>query len=112
MLSLEIEYLTGVCFAAQSQSSDQPDWPPQPDRVFSALVAAWGTRGEPADEKAALEWLEQQAPPAIEASSIDARRVGISFVPPNDPSGKPEVMMDRRRRQARMFPAAIPHQPR
>ncbi|MBZ5603890.1 MAG: type I-U CRISPR-associated protein Cas5/Cas6 [Acidobacteriia bacterium] len=111
MLSLEVEYLTGVCFAAQSQSSDQPDWPPQPDRVFSALVAAWGTRGEAADERAALEWLEQQPPPAIDASGMDVRRVGTSFVPPNDPSGKPEVMMDRRRRQARMFPAAIPHRP-
>jgi CRISPR-associated protein Csb2 len=109
MLTLEIEFLTGVCFAAESQSSDQPDWPPQPDRVFSALVAAWGTRGERSDEKAALEWLEQQPAPVIEASGFEPRRVGISYVPPNDPSGKPEVMPERRRRQARMFPAAVPH---
>jgi len=111
MLSLEIEYLTGVCFAAQSQSSDQPDWPPQPDRVFSALVAAWGSRGESPVEKTALEWLEQQSSPEIYASDAESRRVGISFVPPNDSSGKPEVMPERRRRQARMFPAAIPHRP-
>jgi CRISPR-associated protein Csb2 len=39
---LEIEYLLGVSFAAGAQASDVPDWPPQPDRVFSSLVAAWG----------------------------------------------------------------------
>lgn len=112
MLSLEIEYLTGVCFAAQSQSSDQPDFPPQPDRVFSALVAAWASRGESPEEKAALEWLEQQQQPQIEATEHFARRVGISYVPPNDTTtGKLETMPDRRKRQARMFPAAVPHRP-
>jgi len=111
MLTLEIEFLTGVCFAAGSQSSGQPDWPPQPDRVFSALVAAWGTRGEQPDERAALEWLERQPPPMIEASGFEPRHVGISYVPPNDPTGKLEVMPERRRRQARMFPAAVPDKP-
>lgn len=111
MLSLEVEYLTGVCFAAQSQWSDQPDFPPQPDRLFSALVAAWGSRGEVPEEKAALEWLEQQQPPQIEATEHFARFVGISYVPPNDTTGKLETMPDRRKRQARMFPAAVPHRP-
>ncbi|HTW30436.1 MAG TPA: type I-U CRISPR-associated protein Csb2 [Candidatus Sulfotelmatobacter sp.] len=111
MLTLEVEYLTGVCFAAQKQSSDEPDWPPQPDRLFSALVAAWGWRGEPPQEKAALEWLEQQPTPSIAATGYEVRHVGISFVPPNDTTDKPETMPDRRRRQARMFPAAIPHHP-
>lgn len=113
MLTLEIEFLTGVSFAAKSQKSptNEPDWPPQPDRVFSALVAAWGTHGEPPHEKAALEWLEQQPTPVIEASEADARRVGTSFVPPNDPSGKSESLPSRRKRQPRMFPAAIPHRP-
>jgi CRISPR-associated protein Csb2 len=111
MLSLEVEYLTGVCFAAQSQSSDQPDFPPQPDRVFSALVAAWGSRGEVLEEKAALEWLEQQQPPQIEATEYFVRFVGISYVPPNDATGKSETMPDRRKRQARIFPAAVPHRP-
>ncbi len=111
MLSLEVEYLTGVCFAARSQSSDEPDFPPQPDRVFSALVAAWGSRGEAPREKKALEWLEEQEPPRIDAPDHFVRRVKISYVPPNDMSNKPETMPDRRRRQARMFPAAIPHRP-
>ena len=50
-LVLEIEHLLGVAFAARNQASDVPDWPPQPDRVFSALVASWGARGERIDER-------------------------------------------------------------
>lgn len=111
MLTLEVEYLTGVCFAASSHASSQPDWPPQPDRLFSALVAAWGGRGERPEEKSALEWLEHQPSPLIEASDASARAVLTSYVPPNDPKGNIEVMPERRRRQARMFPAAIPHRP-
>lgn len=111
MLSLEIEYLTGVCFAAQSQSNNQPDFPPQPDRVFSALVAAWGSRGETPEEKSALEWLEQQQPPQIEATEHFVRSVGVSYVPPNDITGKLETMPEHRKRQARMFPAAVPYHP-
>ena len=57
-LLLEIEHLLGVAFAAVSQASELPDWPPQPDRVFSALVAAWGLRGECEGERRVLEWLE------------------------------------------------------
>jgi CRISPR-associated protein Csb2 len=111
MLTLEIEFLTGVCYAARSQSSGEPDWPVQPDRIFSALTAAWGTRGERPDEQAALEWLERQPAPKLHATPADYRGVGIAYVPPNDVSGKLEVMPDRRRRQARMFPAAIPSKP-
>jgi len=111
MLTLEVEFLTGVCFAAQSQSSEQPDWPPQPDRLFSALVASWGARGENNGERKALEWLEQQPAPLIRASEHDARRVGISYVPPNDVGDKVEALPDRRKRQPRAFPAAVPEDP-
>lgn len=38
-LVLEIEFLAGVSFAAVGPESPVPDWPPQPDRIFSALVA-------------------------------------------------------------------------
>ena len=62
-LVLEIEHLLGVAFAAQTPASTAPDWPPQPDRVFSALVAAWGAHGEPQEERRALEWLEAQPVP-------------------------------------------------
>jgi CRISPR-associated protein Csb2 len=54
-LVLEIEYLLGTAFAAQEEDNPAPDWPPQPDRVFSALVASWAARGEHSGEHQALE---------------------------------------------------------
>ncbi len=111
-LILEIEYLSGVCFAAVGPDSEVPDWPPQPDRVFSALVATWGAHREDADEARALEWLETQLVPRLAASDHFPRTAPISFVPPNDPatgrSGNAEVIPSLRRRQARRFPASRP----
>jgi CRISPR-associated protein Csb2 len=114
-LVLEIEYLTGVAFAAQSPDSDSPDWPPQPDRIFSALVASWGATGERNREDAALEWLEKQPPPLIAASRAVSRTPALHFVPPNDPktgrSGNKEIMPALRRRQPRWFQASRPCDP-
>ena len=116
-LVLEIEFLTGVCRAAREQASDEPDWPPQPDRVFSALVSAWAARGRQREERTALEWLEEQAPPAVHASGHAARTAPDVFVPPNDLKfSKAEktyikVMPDRRPRQPRRFPVARPEDP-
>lgn len=90
-LLLEIEYLSGVCFAAIGQDSPVPDWPPQPDRIFSALVATWATRGQNAPEAEALEWLEKLDPPRILASDSEPRTAPQVYVPPNDyetPSGE------------------------
>ena len=116
-LVLEIEFLTGVCRAARGPASDEPDWPPQPDRVFSALVSAWAARGQQHEERVALEWLEEQAPPAVHASRHTARTAPEVFVPPNDPKfSKAEktyikVMPDRRPRQPRRFPVTRPEDP-
>jgi CRISPR-associated protein Csb2 len=111
-LVLEIEYLLGVAFAARNQWSEVPDWPPQPDRVFSALVAAWGARGEQGDERQALEWLETQTPPELVANGGFARTAATVFVPPNDPetrrSADPAVLPGFRSRQPRRFPAYRP----
>ena len=74
MLTVEVEYLTGVARAA-NEFGNAADWPPQPDRLFSALVATWSARGEHDDERAALEWLERAAPPVIEASHASSRRI-------------------------------------
>jgi len=63
MLALEIEWLTGVCVARRSPAESAPEWPVQPDRVFSALVGTWSARGERPAERAALEWLEAVSPP-------------------------------------------------
>jgi CRISPR-associated protein Csb2 len=115
MLVLEIEHLLGVAFAAQTPDSAVADWPPQPDRVFSALVAAWAARGEVTEERRALEWLEGQPAPEIAASDGFQRTPATVFVPPNDPGtgrvGNLSVMPALRRRQPRRFPAFRPDDP-
>ncbi|MDE0210580.1 MAG: type I-U CRISPR-associated protein Csb2 [Boseongicola sp.] len=117
-LVLEIEFLTGVCRASRGPGSNAPDWPPQPDRVFSALVSAWGVRGEAPVERAALEWLEGQPPPVIRASGHNPRTAPDVFVPPNDSRASKamktylKVLPDRRPRQPRRFPATRPDDPK
>jgi CRISPR-associated protein Csb2 len=109
MLAIEVEYLTGVAFAT---GDGGPDWPPQPDRLFSALVASWGARGRQPRERLALEWLETQPVPRIACSGA-ARRTPVEvYVPPNDLRGLGGVPQFRKNRQPRHFPAAIPHVPR
>ena len=92
-LVLEVEYLTRVCRAASEPGEDSPDWPPQPDRVFSALVSSWAARGQRSEEKVALEWLEGQPPPEICASGFSARSAPECYVPPND-FRTPERVLD------------------
>lgn len=110
-LVLEVEFLLGVAFIAKHPATDEPDWPPQPDRVFSALVAAWAARGEHAEEHAALEWLEAEDPPRILAGPAHPRPAPKAYVPPNDDKsgnkGNIRLLPDHRSRQERRFPAAI-----
>lgn len=91
MLALTIELLSGRYVATAYNDRSRTEWPPEPARLFSALVATWAD-GEPRSsegeaELAALEWLEQQPPPEILASPIEhagARDVVPVFVPVND----------------------------
>lgn len=83
-LTLEIEFLGGVCYAASDSGSGSVDWPPQPDRVFSALVATWAAHGRPDDERQALRWLEETDAPTILASGATGRTAVVAYVPPND----------------------------
>ena len=83
-LVLEIEYLSGVSFAAIGPDSEAPDWPPQPDRIFSALVAAWAARGRDKREAEALRWLEKLPGPRLLASDAEPRTTPTVYVPPND----------------------------
>lgn len=116
-LRLEIEFLTGAYRGTDEPASAQADWPPQPDRVFSALVSAWAARGKAPEERAALEWLERQEPPTIHASSASQQSAPEVFVPPNDDRASKSaetyerIMPYRRRRQPRRFPAARPEDP-
>ena len=111
MLCLEVAWLTGAARLARDPSSRRPDWPPQPDRIFSALVASWGLGGEDGNERAALTWLEACAPPLLDALAKAGRRDTVDvYVPTNDVPTKDakkcaEVLPDRRPRRPRRFPA-------
>src|SRR5262245_14903950 len=84
-LVFELEYLSGVSFAAIGPDSEAPDWPPQPDRIFSALVATGAARAERQEERRALEWLERLPAPRLLASNdAEPRTEHTVYVPPND----------------------------
>lgn len=124
MLVLGVRYLTGYAVATDVSDRYRAEWPPHPARVFMAMAAAYfETEGDP-KERAALEWLEQQAPPAMYASDAGRRCVVTSYVPPNDfrVARYPEKVRDekiasalaiipdyRRSRQPRTFPCVRPH---
>lgn len=129
MLAIEVEFLTGVSVAASPYHREEAEWPPHPDRLFQALVAAWGRNDPPdKDERRALEWLETLDVDGLLVSAPTARRrdVVTVYVPPNDPRtvGKagskvpkdtnaaiqviPEL---RKNRQPRSFPAVVLDRP-
>lgn len=88
MISLHVQFLTGRYVATAYNDRSRGEWPPHPARVFSALAAAWFAEEEERSpvERDALEWLEGQPPPQIEASGASHRSVKTSFVPVNDTS--------------------------
>ncbi|HZV52911.1 MAG TPA: type I-U CRISPR-associated protein Csb2 [Candidatus Dormibacteraeota bacterium] len=119
MLAIDVEYLTGRCVAARLDDRDQPEWPPHPARLFAALVAVAKEAGDDPRERAALEWLERQAPPTIAASEATQRRILPVFVPVNDdkhldgkvaPPTSPTYPIPRVR-QPRTFPSVTPDCP-
>ena len=82
---VEVNFLTGRYVATSHNDRRQPEWPPHPARLFSALVATWADADEPdPSEREALEWLEVQQAPAISASDAIARKVVSHFVLVND----------------------------
>jgi CRISPR-associated protein Csb2 len=94
---------------------NQPEWPPHPARLFSAMVnaAKQAELGEPADD--ALRWLEQQKPPAIRAGEAGDAVVVTRFVPPNYPRFRESYQLlpwfRDSAKQQRMFPAQTPSDP-
>ena len=131
MFSLEVEYLTGNAVASDRANRSVAEWPPHPQRLFAALVAAYGERDELPDERAALAWLESLDASEIAASDADVREQPAVFVPVNHSEVSDQmpaesasakkwaswvgtgigVIPDLRPRQERRFPTVIPHSP-
>ena len=87
MLAIEVEFLTGRFTASAHDDRQQHEWPPHPARLFSALVAEWGS-AEEADmaEHRVLEKLETMGAPSMRASEATQRSVVTHYVPVNDPT--------------------------
>lgn len=84
MIALEVELLTGRYVATSFNDRTAPEWPPHPARLFSALVATAHEHEELTScARPALEWLEQQGAPNIEASDAEQRSVIPTYVPGN-----------------------------
>ncbi|MEZ6018498.1 MAG: type I-U CRISPR-associated protein Csb2, partial [Planctomycetota bacterium] len=92
-LAIEVRFVTGRYVATAYNDRAKAEWPPHPARLFSALVATWAESEESdPDERTTLVWLEAQGPPAIAASTADAREVVTVFVPVNDAAVTKDVV--------------------
>jgi len=108
MLTLHIEFPTGSYGAARHEAEREPEWPPHPSRVFSALVAAAyrGSAQLPATERAALLTVESMDPPRIWAPPADLRAAPDTYVPVNDMRSRMLSHPAAPNRQRRQFPKA------
>ncbi|CAN5274311.1 hypothetical protein BH11PLA2_BH11PLA2_43360 [soil metagenome] len=121
MFALRVELLLTRAVLTRVDNREAAEWPPHPDRVFMALVAAWGESGEYPGARTALEWLEGLGPPNLSVPLDFSERTSfITYVPVNDdnsPMGKKgpfgplgSVPLGRNR-QPRSYPAVVPSSP-
>ncbi len=121
MFALGIELLMRRAIITRWDNREESEWPPHPDRVFMALVAAWGEAGEDLAQREALEWLEKLNAPSLVVPLEAAERTSFtSYVPVNDdsnpigkkgPFGPMGSLPIGRNRQPRQFPAVVPDSP-
>lgn len=119
MLAIEVEFLMGRAIATKWDDRSEAEWPPHPQRLFSALVATHADLGGGPKTEAALRWLESLPPPEVHADEDPAHRMVVShWVPVNDEAIKAERgkfdgrhVIERRNRQERFFPTVVPSDP-
>lgn len=114
---IEAHFLDGRIMAASKDDRSAPEWPIQPSRLFSALVAALHGLDERsdafADGEAAVRWVETIGPPEVHAAREDGVQKTLAYVPFNDiaigsegkTKGLETCLPDSpRRKKAREFP--------
>lgn len=108
---IQLNFPSGLFYAAEAYSPIWPEWPPHPSRLFSAFVASAYTDKVKMSgkKKKALEWLEAQSPPQILAPGADVRESQISYVPTGDLNRNLKKCEHPvfRKRQARSFPCSV-----
>ncbi len=108
MLAFEVEYLLGRVFSGDFRDREEPEWPPHPARLFSALVAACHETRMGDGVRDALLWLEKLGAPCISAAAGSQPDKVTSFVPTNYPGKKGNTLPETRGKQPRVFPSQTP----
>ena len=124
MIAICVRYLMGRAVATHPSSYELAEWPPHPDRLFMAIVAAWGETHRSPAAVTAMRWLENQPAPELRAAAdIQRRDVVTVFVPTNDASTPKKVddktsdgvitdglavLPEKRGKQPRFFPSVRP----
>lgn len=112
----------GVCYATRHDdpSRSRSEWPPHPDRLFSALVAAASSMGKgdelPKSAQEALQWLSEQGAPQLTASRASWRSAPQVHMPTNphlkESNKNPKGLLPTHRKKASLpIPAAVPENP-
>lgn len=89
MLAIRIDYLTGLSMATRHDdpSRSKPEWPPHPDRLYSALVAAAAdisdNRLPDTEPGMALKWLSSLGAPTMSFSAAPVRSTPDVHLPSN-----------------------------
>jgi CRISPR-associated protein Csb2 len=111
MLAIEVEYLMGRSYATDFRDDTAPEWPPHPDRLFEALVAAHHDTFSVDGEDSVLRWLETLGAPQIAAGEKGHAASVVNFVPTNYNGKLGSPHPDQRGRQPRVFPVQSPSSP-
>ncbi len=108
MLAIEVEYLMGRSYATDFRDDTAPEWPPHPDRLFEAMMAAHHDTFSEDGENSVLRWFETLGAPQIAAGEMGNAVSVVNFVPTNynGKSGSPHP--DQRGKQPRTFPVQSP----
>ncbi len=87
---LRVFFPSGQYYAAEAHDPSQPEWPPHPSRVFSALVASAYHSGSGITDlkRKTLEWIESLPPPSISSPKAHLSPAPVSYVPPGDVLGQ------------------------
>lgn len=125
MFAIAWQYLTGRAVATDPSDRQKAEWPPHPDRVFQALIAAWGGTGTADIGRSALTWLASLGMPNVVAPMVaeEGRLLGSLpgsapkiYVPVNDIDGPQRgdygdkalaLMPAHRLRKERYFPSTV-----
>jgi len=111
MFAIEVEYLLGRAFASDFRDQEEPEWPPHPDRLFSALIAAHHDTFGTDIEREALSWFQRLDPPQVSAGEAGKGNTVVTFVPTNYAGPSGSTHPEQRGKQPRVFPKQGPASP-